>query len=232
MDLGLVTNLNNRGVALFQEGKSKEAFRLLRSALTGAMNDSHVHQAKISKGEQEGRDFPSSAFEPSASYNSAISLESTPALTNMTVAEKIPFFDNASALAMFDRAFLVDSPGQDKQLLSGLILYNIALIVHILAKDSYGLSKALSLYNASLEIVRNCEFQPPHLLLIALHNNSAQIHSHNCCMQGTGRSLQELDRLLTRELQVSIKQEDCAIFYLNVVLLYQRKQNSTSAPAA
>jgi hypothetical protein len=151
----------------------------------------------------------------------------------MKDAQKPPFFDESSALAMFDRAFLVDGPGEDKELLFGLILYNMALIVHIFAKDSNGLSRALGLYNASLEIVRNCHFQPPRLLFMALHNNSAQIHSHNCCIQETGRSLQELDQLLATEQHASIKQEDFAIFLLNVVLLFQRMQNSiTSAPAA
>jgi hypothetical protein len=70
-------------------------------------------------------------------------------------------------------------------------------------------------------------------LFMALHNNSAQIHSHNCCIQETGRSLQELDQLLASEQHASIKQEDYDIFYLNVVvLLFQRRQDSTSAAAA
>jgi hypothetical protein len=238
MDLGLVTNLNNRGVALLQEGKSKEAFHLLRSALTGAMDqiDSLTcPPSQTIQGDQEGNsDLPSSGFETYAFDNSTIFLQSTPALTNMKDAQKNHFFDESSALAMFDRALLVNSPCEDKQMLFGLILYNMALIVHIYAKDSNGLSKALGLYNSSLEIVQNCYFQPPRLLLLALHNNSAQIHSHNCCNPETGRSLQELDQLLATEQHgASIKQEDFAIFHLNVVLLLYRSQYSTSsAPAA
>jgi hypothetical protein len=236
MNLDLVTNLNNRGVALLQEGKSKDAFHLLRSALTGAMDQIVNHDSlpcppsQNIQGEQEGHsDLPSSGFETSsASGNLTISLDSTPALTNMKVVEKKPFFDESSALTMFDRAFLVDSPGEDKQLLFGLILYNMALVVHIFARDSNGISKALGLYNASLEIVRNCAFQPSHdLLFMALHNNIAQITSHNCCIEETGRSLHELEQLLSGEQQTSIKQEDYAIFYLNV--LFQRRP---SAPAA
>jgi hypothetical protein len=239
MDLGLVTNLNNRGVALLQEGRSKEAFHLLRSALTGAMDQMMDHSSltcppgQSIQGEQEGHmDLRSSGFETYASDDSTISLESTPALTNKKDAEKKPFFDESSALAMFDRALLVGNPGKDKPLLSGVILYNMALIVHIFAKDSNGLSKALGLYNASSKIVQSCDFQPPCLLLMALHNNSALISSHNCCLCETRRSLQELDRLLARGQPAAIKPEDYAIFHLNVVLLFQRRQNSTSAPAA
>jgi hypothetical protein len=240
MDLGLATNLNNRGVALLREGKSsKEAFQLLRSALTSAMNQIRDHDSLTCpprhniQGEQGRMDLSSSVLLTSASDSSTISLESTPALTNMLKdAEKNPFFDESSALAMFDRAFLVDSPCEDEHLLICVILYNMALMMHIFAKESSGLSKALVLYNAALESIQNCVFQPPHLLLMALHNNSAQIHSHNCCIHETGRSLQPLEQLLARGQQASTKPEDYAIFHLNVVLLFQRRKNSTSAPAA
>jgi hypothetical protein len=118
--------------------------------------------------------------------------------------------------------------------LIGVILYNMALMVHIFGTNSNDLSKALAMYNASLESISNrtCDFQPPRLLLMALHNNSAQIHSHNCCMQETGRSLQEVGSLLTRDQQASIKKEDYDIFYLNVELLSERKENSSPAYAA
>jgi hypothetical protein len=69
MDLGLVTNLENRGIALLQEGNNKEVSHLLRSALSGAMDQIVDHdsltcpQSQNIQGKQGYTGLASSGFE-------------------------------------------------------------------------------------------------------------------------------------------------------------------------
>ena len=140
-------------------------------------------------------------------------------------------------VTMFDRAFCIDEDGEDEELTSAVIMYNMALVNHARGIDcgiSGHLSSALTLYKMALEVVDNIDDLPIEaaILLLAIYNNMAHIAAHEFSIDDTTTALNRL-RLILEDPYVSfsIDEDDYVLFYLNAVI-YQEKLNFTLAPAA
>ena len=143
-----------------------------------------------------------------------------------------------SIVTLFDRAFCVDNEAQvSEELLGSVVLYNMALVNHLRGIDcgaSSFLATALALYQMSLDLLLDSKSLPvdTHVLMMAIHNNSAHIHAHNQCIPQALNSLDEMNLLLEDDqVANSIDEEDFSLFYLNA-MVFLGELAVTAAPAA
>jgi hypothetical protein len=229
MNLCLASKLNNLAITGLQQGKSVEALHLLQSVITDFQNqiDEREQQIAVKKfrynrcKQRQNDDSPctSSSSGIRGHQKSKLCLQKTPGLADMVNGKLL---GQESAITMFDHALLVESPGEDEEILIAVLLYNCALAEHILANSSQGLSKALFLYNLSFAVIRKSTSPLPLqvcLLIGALYNNMAHIYSQNSCALETGRCMQCLVELVANEkASAFIDHEDQTIFYLNALV--------------
>jgi hypothetical protein len=243
MNLSLASNLNNLAIARLQQGKSVEALHLLHSAISDLKNQIDARKPFDRKKEQQiavvechdnrckqgqhNDDFPCTS-NSSGIQESKICLQKTPGLTDMVNVKLL----GQSAITIFDHALLVERPGEDEEILIAVVFYNWALVEHILADDTRGLSRALFRYKLSFAVIRKSTSPFPLqvcLLIGALYNNMAQIYSQNSCALETGRCMQCLVELVASEkASAFIDHEDQTLFYLNALV----KLNANAASAA
>jgi hypothetical protein len=244
MNLSIASNLNNLAIARLQQGKSVEALHLLHSALSDLKNQidprkpfDHKKEQQIAvvechdnrcKQGQQNDDFPCTS-NSSGIQESKICLQKTPGLTDMVNVKLL----GQSAITLFDHALLVESPGEDEEILIAVVLYNWALVEHIFAADdTRGLSRALFRYKLSFAVIRKSTSPlPPQVCLLigALYNNMAHIYSLNSCALETGRCMQRLVGLVaSEEASAFLDHEDQTLFYLNALV----ELNANAASAA
>jgi hypothetical protein len=242
MNLSLASKSNNLAITGLQQGKSVEALHLLQSVIADLKNQIDARKPDRKKEQQiavvechdnrckqhQHDDFPctSSSSGIRGHQESKICLQKTPRLTDM-VNEKLL---GQSAITTFDHALLVESPGEDEEILMAVVLYNCAIAEHILAD---GLSKALFLYKLSFAVILKSTSPlvlplQVCLLIGALYNNMAHIYSENKCVLETGKCMQRLVELVaSEEASAFIEHEDQALFYLNAFV--QLNANAASA---
>jgi hypothetical protein len=143
-----------------------------------------------------------------------------------------------SIVALYDRAFFIASDeNADEESLSCVLLYNMALVNHLYGiekGDQTSLITALKLYQMSLKIALQNYIFPldADVLIIALYNNMAHIHSHQFSIAETRSAMNEMSLFLESEHTASlINEDDYALFYLNV-MVFHGKFSLNSAPAA
>jgi hypothetical protein len=145
-------------------------------------------------------------------------------------------FDQA-IVALYDRAFFIaNDENADKESLSSVLLYNMALVNHLSGiekGDQTYLTTAFKLYQMSLEIAIQNDIFPSDadVLIMALYNNMAHIHSHQFSIAEARSAMDEMNLVLEDEHTSSlINEDDYALFCLNVMVFEELKLNS--APAA
>jgi hypothetical protein len=144
--------------------------------------------------------------------------------------QDVPLILNYScALAVFDYV-------QDKDLLTGVVLYNMALVNHCRAIElgiSSLLSIALNLYKMAasiLEISSDVDASN-QLVLLALYNNMAQIHAYQWSSKEVRVCIDKIRMLLsTVSLEIFIDQQELEFFFLHTILHVEDQMNL--APAA
>jgi hypothetical protein len=160
------------------------------------------------------------------------SLESVPVLTDILLHRNK--MNDDEYLSMYDRALLVSDDEQNREVLTAVILYNMALVNHgrgINLGRSKFIAKALKLYKLSLEVLLKSEDKerPVNLLLLAIFNNSAHIYSQFFNIEGMRQCLDCMRQVLSHA-EGTTDSEDYIIFFMNA--LFTRGEELTLAPAA
>jgi hypothetical protein len=142
--------------------------------------------------------------------------------------------DDALVL-LYDRAIVIFPCEQDKELLAGVVLYNMALVNHSRAIErctSSLLTVALKTYEMAAAIMRDAKDQSTtgDLLQLAIYNNMAQIHSIRFSAEDMFECL-DVTRtfLFTATDESSVAEVDSNFFYMNTML---QIEEFTLAPAA
>ena len=215
--LSIACHMNNLAVERLQAADFAETAILLQKALTMIKS-----QLEDSRGEKANQNSPPKTL---------LSIQSGPSLSKLLSQKHML---DQSIVAMFDRAFVVEEPGEDDELLVAIILYNMALLKHITSTSNASLQRSLHLYHIVLQVleksIQNSLPGALDLLLMGTYNNMAQIYEQNFCEYETLRSMQAILDMLSEERVVgSVAQEDYDLFQLNIVML---KTNAVAAPAA
>jgi hypothetical protein len=135
----------------------------------------------------------------------------------------------------YSRALTVFDDVEDKDLLTGVVLYNMALVNHCRAIElgiSSLLSIALNLYKIAASVLERFSGVDAsnELVLLALYNNMAQIHACQWSSQEVRECIDNIRILLsTVSADSFINQEDYQFFSVNTLL---RVEDMNLAPAA
>jgi hypothetical protein len=133
----------------------------------------------------------------------------------------------------YSRAFTVFDDVEDKDLLTGVVLFNMALVNHCRAIElgiSSLLSIALNLYKIAATVLERDVDASNELVLLALYNNMAQIHACQWSSQEVRECIDNIRILLsTVSADSFINQEDYHFFSVNTLL---RVEDMNLAPAA
>jgi hypothetical protein len=135
----------------------------------------------------------------------------------------------------YSRALAIAEDVKDKDLLTGVVLYNMALVNHCRAIElgvSSLLSIALNLYKIAATVLeRSCDVDASNeLVLLALYNNMAQIHAYQWSSSELRVCIDNIRMLLdTVSAESFIEQEDFNFFSVNTLL---HVENMCIAPAA
>jgi hypothetical protein len=135
----------------------------------------------------------------------------------------------------YSRALTVFDDVQDKDLLTGVVLYNMALVNHCRAIEfgiSSLLSIALNLYKIAASVLERFSDVDAsnELVLLALYNNMAQIHAYQWSSNEVGVCIDKIRMLLsTISSESFIDQEDFHFFSVNALL---HVEDMNLAPAA
>jgi hypothetical protein len=130
--------------------------------------------------------------------------------------------DDALVL-LYNRAILVFPDEQDKELLTGVALYNMALVNHCRAIErgtSSLLTVALNIYEMAAAIMKDAKIQSGtgDLLQLALYNNMAQIHSISFATEEMFTCLDKTRTFLAAATDESLLDYDYDFFFTNTML--------------
>jgi tetratricopeptide (TPR) repeat protein len=233
------SSLNNNAIMYLQAGKPYEAMELLQTALS-QLRDQFM--------ECEEPDWDTDSDDPiheSCHENSCLDCvqDATEAPTKaISVYSSIPVLipQDTSFIVFYDRALLVDTSGPclDNELLSAVILFNMALLHHsrgVSFCKTDSLELASRLYHIALDILRKeVHIGSNYLLLMAIFNNLAHIDSHLFRIDEMKGSLEEIRTILISDVidvdDFSLCEEDYAIFFMNAML--GNEKELAVAPAA
>lgn len=146
-----------------------------------------------------------------------------------------PTTEDDALVFMYTGALVLYPDVDDRELITGVVLYNMALVNHrrALKKGTTSLlAIALKLYGmaASLMADRNNSDEIEGLLLLAVYNNMAQIHSTSCSSLEMSHCLDKIRCLLADISDDSlIDEDDYTFFFMNSSL---QVEELTLAPAA
>jgi len=248
--------LNNHAVASMQQGKPKEAIELLRIALADLKEHFYVHKspATWSRRREPPRVVSDSSIkiQPDLSASSS-SLSFTgeeddssfgnmdvddaqdqPSVLSVPVEAKSSPTEEDSLIVMYTRALIVFPDVKDRELITGVCLYNMALVNHrraLARKTSSLLSIAHKLYDMAASIMENKDStrESEDMLLLAVYNNLAQIHSTFFSPDEMSECLDKIRSLLTAVTDETIDEDEYTLFFINSTL---QAEDLTSAPAA
>jgi hypothetical protein len=141
--------------------------------------------------------------------------------------------DDALVL-LYNRAIIVLPGAQDRELLIGVALYNMALVNHRRAIErgtSNLLTVALKIYEMAAAIIEDSNIQSGtgYLLQLAVFNNMAQIHSIRFATEEMFECLDETKTFLAAAADERLLDDDYNIFFMNNII---QKEELILAPAA
>jgi hypothetical protein len=160
------------------------------------------------------------------------SLRSVPVYAN--TSSHISTKEDDAVVLLYNRAIIVFPDEQDKELLTGVALYNMALANHCRAIQrgtSNLLTVALKIYEMAADIIKDSEIQSGtgDLLQLALFNNMAQIHSISFSTEEMFTCLGKTRAILAASTDESLLYDDYSFFFMNTML---QIEELTLAPAA
>jgi hypothetical protein len=174
-------------------------------------------------------------------YFSAMEIDATqrqPSLLGVPVHAEISSHfsrkEDDALVLFYNRAIIISPSEQDKELLAGVVLYNMALVNHCRAIErntSSLLTVALNIYEMAAAIMTDSKDQGGigDLLQMAIYNNMAQIHSIRFSTENMFECLDETRTFLAAATVESLSDEDYNFFSTNTML---RIKELTLAPAA
>jgi hypothetical protein len=258
MPASKVVALNNSAVAYLLSGRPKRALALLSKA-TAILKDHFADTEAPCPNEtplpRRGYKLPRFVYESSPQHQCNLS-SSTPCPTcngeddgNSSTMEMDVEQDQPSVLSFevrtsslsqdvplilnYSRALTVFEDVTDKDLLTGVVLYNMALVNHCRAIElgiSSLLSIALNLYKIAATVLERDVDVSNELVLLALYNNMAQIHACQWSSQEVRVCIDKIRMLLsTVSAESFIEQEDFHFFSVNTLL---HVEDMNLAPAA
>ena len=233
--------LNNSAIAYLQSGRAEEAMVLLQIALS-KLRDQFVER-RDPESERTGEDTPIEEDDDDQSMKSDDESDPCPKPTSsISVFSSVPVWiqQDTSCLTFYDRALLVDinTPFEDNELLSAVILFNMALLHHSRGLEfgkSDFLERASHLYQIALDILQKQKSaNGNYLIIMALLNNMAHIDSHLFRMEDMTDSLEHMCKILSADDIVNddllIDEDDYVIFFMNAMI--GKEKEFTIAPAA
>jgi hypothetical protein len=142
---------------------------------------------------------------------------------------------DAPLILNYSRCLIVVDGVEDKELLTSVVLYNMALVNHCRAIElgiSSLLSIALNLYKIAASVLESSSDidASNELVLLALYNNMAQIHAYQWSSQEVRECIDKIRMLLSTVSSESfIDQADFHLFSVNTML---HVEDMNLAPAA
>jgi hypothetical protein len=240
-----VIDLNNSAVASLQQGSHKQAIALLRTAIAEIKNHCVVHKqqaTRVSSSSETVNSESSVEMHAGADSSSAIKVNqkqdkpailSVPLWTDTSFEQK----DDKTLIFMYAQALVLADVDHRKETLIAVVLYNMALANHALAiasNISKLLAVALKFYGMAVAVLQgqngdadNTSF---YWLLVALHNNMAQIYLSQACSEKLRFCLGNIRSLLFEAHRIGqiIPCDDYAFFLTNAKI----QISVVAAPAA
>jgi tetratricopeptide (TPR) repeat protein len=174
-------------------------------------------------------------------YLSAMNIDAKqdqPSLLSVPIYAKTSSYfsskEDDAVIRLYDRAIIVCPDEQDKELLTGVALYNMALVNHCRAIErgtSDLITVALKIYEMAAAIMNDSKIQSgaADLLQLALYNNMAQIHSICFATREMFTCLDKTRTFLSAATDESLHYDDYDFFFRNTVI---QIEELTLAPAA
>ena len=174
-------------------------------------------------------------------YFSAMEIDAKqdqPSLRSVPVYAKTPSHfstkEDDAVFLLYSRAIIVFPDELDKELLTGVALYNMALANHCRAIErgiSNLLTVALKIYEMAAAIIEDSKSQSGtgYLLQLAVFNNMAQIHSIRFATEEMFECLDKTKTFLAAAANERLLDDDYDIFFMNNII---QKEELILAPAA
>jgi hypothetical protein len=211
-----IIDLNNGAVSALQQGRHKEAVGLLRTATTyikngfassgGKDNDGQSSPIKI----DEEQDMPC--------------LFSVPIWNEETCARH----QDKTSIFMYSQALVLGHDDHCKELLTGVVFYNMALVNHARAIETEKaslLTAALNFYGMAVAVTQTRKGDSrasDYWLLLALYSNMAHIHMSRLCNEKLSQCLGNVRFLLAKNIAEQVVDADDYYFFLANSLLELR----------
>jgi hypothetical protein len=260
MNIFKIIELNNRAVTSLQRGCHNEAIALLRVAIADLMDRFSAHQQScsfspetvdsVSVSSIELQADTPSPFSPPLSFNGQddhgmSSYSEIEQKQDKTSILSVPLWSydffaqsqDETLVFMYGRALVLAHTKHSKDILTGVVLFNMALVNHARAIErgtSSLVSTALKFYGMAAAVIQkyNAANACDHWILLALYNNMAQIY----LSQSRSRSqelctcLSNIKLLLASESIANVVgDEDYYFFFMNSML---HRGEFVAAPAA
>jgi hypothetical protein len=161
------------------------------------------------------------------------SLRSVPVYINTSFHS--PTKEDDALVLLYNRAIIVPNDAQGRELLTGVALYNMALVNHCRAIERGGTSRllavALKIYEMAAAIIQDSKGQSGtgNLLQLAVYNNMAQIHSIRFATEEMFECLNKTRNFLAAATDEILLDDEYTIFFANTIL---QIVELTVAPAA
>jgi hypothetical protein len=214
-----ITDLNNGAVSALQQGRHKDAICLLRTALAD-LKKRFVVPA------------PSIAIQPNAPSEDKPSIFSEPIWSEETSTQQ----QDKTSIFMYSQALvLADDEDHCKELLIGVVFYNMALVNHARAIETGKaslLTAALNFYGMAVAIAqsRNGGVKASdYWLHLAVSNNMAHIYLSQACSERLCQCLENIRSLLATDIAAEVVDAGDHYFFVANCLLQIRVDY---APAA
>jgi hypothetical protein len=242
-----VVALNKRAVSSLLSGKPKEALALLSQA-AAIVKDHFADKRKASNETTlppRESELPRFISKSSAHHQSNLN-EHSSASMEMNIKRDQPsvlsfqvqtssLSQDAPLILNYSRCLTIVDGVEDKELLTSVILYNMALVNHCRAIElgiSRLLSIALNLYKMAASILVSSSDIDAHneLVLLALYNNMAHIHAFQWSSKEVRECIDNIRIILsTLSAESFIDQADFHFFSVNTML---HVEGINVAPAA
>jgi hypothetical protein len=261
MSICKIIELNNRAVTSLQRGFHKEASALLRDAIADLMDRFSACQQSCSFSPETVNSVSSMEMQvdtpPTSSPSSpplSFDGEDSHGLSSCNKIEQkqdkpsilsVPLWTDASfaqsqdetLFFMYGRALVLAHTKHSKETLTGVILFNMALVIHARAIERGTitlLSTALKFYGKAAAEMKNYNATSAcdHWILLAIYNNMAQIYlsRSSSCSQELCMCLSNIGALLASENIANVVDDDDYYFFFRNATLHKVKL--VAAPAA
>jgi hypothetical protein len=145
--------------------------------------------------------------------------------------DELASIEGQSPVDIYDRALHIVTHEGSIELLCAVAIYNMALTFHIAGLEANRhLAGAMKLYETVLEMIRAHHDTLPDiagLLLLAVYNNMAHIHSLHSCLDEAEKSLHALRQVLdTRLCCKLVNKDDYFFFTLSTMTLLQHASSA------